>query len=645
MCGITGVWSGFGFPDHADLAQRLTAMAGTLRHRGPDASGVWADETVGLGHTRLAIIDLTAAAHQPMSALTGDIHIVFNGEIYNFRELRSQLIGLGHRFRSRSDTEVILNGYCQWGVAVLDRLRGMFAIGLWDAARRRLLLARDRVGKKPLYYGWLDDRLLFGSEIKAILAWPDMPRVPNYEALHHYLSFRYVPNDLTAFKGIYKLQPAHYLTVEADGSTRTQQYWSLPRPVRTPVRNVDDVKEELVERLDEAVRIRLVSDVPVGAFLSGGVDSASVVASMARVASGRIRTFTVGFTEASVDERADARLVAERYGTDHSDFVVDPQVVDVLPKIVWHYGEPFADPVAIPSYYLSEIARRHVTVALNGDGGDESFFGYRRHAGARIGGWLDRLPLAIRKQIAALGRRLPLDNAVRGFPVQLRQFMRSADQTRAERYGNWVTYFSDDLKEELYGDAMRDCLPQRSVALLEGWFANGASHEDCAAWADIHTFLPDDLLVRIDIAAMAHGLEGRSPFLDHEFMTFAASLPASQKMSGIRTKSLLRSAMEPRLPRKLLYGPKRGFPMPLRGTLAQLGEMVHDVLLSSAADTRGLFRRERVQRLLADHYNGTRIRAHEIWALLMLELWFTTWIDGTAAVEQRHSEPRLDICA
>ncbi len=629
MCGITGIWSPSGLPDEATLRERLTRMAATLRHRGPDASGVWSDESVGLGHTRLSIIDLSAAGHQPMSTDDGDLHIVFNGEIYNFPALRAELTALGHRFASRSDTEVILLGYRQWGVGVLERLRGMFAFVLWDARRRELFLARDRVGKKPLYYGWVRNRLVFGSEIKAILAWPETERIPNYEAIHHYLSFRYVPDAMTAFAGIYALKPAHYMIVRADGSTHTEQYWSLPHPPQTSVRSLRDIREELIERLDEAVRVRLLADVPVGAFLSGGVDSGSVVASMARVAEGRIRTFTVGFSEASADERADARLIAERYGTDHSDFVVTPKVADVLPKIVWHYGEPFADPVAIPSYYLSEITRQHVTVALNGDGGDENFFGYRRHAGARIGAWLDKLPLAVRKKVAAAGRLLPLENATRGFPVQLRHFMLAADQSRAARYGSWVTYFSDDLKAELYADTMKPELEGRSTALLDRWFSNGASPEDCAARADIHTFLPDDLLVRIVVATMAHGLEGRSPFLDQEFMTFAASIPSSQKMTGIRTKSLLRAAMEDRLPRRILYGPKRGFPMPLRGVIDDLREMIHDVLLSDTMASRGLFRPTRVRSLLDDHYNGSRSRPHEIWALLMLELWFGAWIDRT----------------
>lgn len=637
MCGITGVWSRSGLPDAATLSERLTAMAATLRHRGPDASGVWSDGMVGLGHTRLAIIDLTAAGHQPMSTIEGDLHIVFNGEIYNFPALRSDLMSLGHHFESRSDTEVILNGYRHWGVGVLDRLRGMFAFALWDSRKRQLLLARDRVGKKPLYYGWVRDRLVFGSEIKAILAWPETERVPNYEAIHHYLSYRYVPDAMTAFSGIQALKPAHYMIVNADGSTRVERYWSLPEAPRSAVRRLEDIKHELVERLDEAVRLRLISDVPVGAFLSGGVDSASVVASMARVAEGRIRTFTVGFNDASADERADARLIADRYGTDHSDFVVTPQVADVLPKIVWHHGEPFADPVAIPSYYLSEITREHVTVALNGDGGDENFLGYRRHAGARISAWLDKLPMAVRKKVAAAGRMLPLDNAVRGFPVQLRQLMLAADQTRAARYGSWVTYFSDDLKEELYGESMRPLLQKVSTALLDRWFANGASPEDCTARADIHTFLPDDLLVRIDIAAMAHGLEGRSPFLDHEFMTFAASIPASQKMTGIRTKSLLRAAMEDRLPRQVLYGPKRGFPMPLRGVIDDLRDMIYDVLLSDTAASRGLFQYQRLQNLLSDHYEGNRSRPHEIWALLMLELWFNTWIDGAGRLHDEYT--------
>ncbi len=642
MCGIAGLWSRESLGDPQETREHLRRMAETLRHRGPDNQGVWTDGRVGFGHTRLSVIDLTPAGHQPMTDWTGQLHIVFNGEIYNFQTLRAQLIAHGHRFNSKTDTEVILNGYAQWGTGVLERLRGMFAFALWDVRNQRLLLARDRVGKKPLYYAWCDGTLAFGSEIKAVVAWPGIARSPNYEAIHHYLTLRYVPSPLTAFASIAKLPPAHSMVIEDDGCPQIRRYWSLPEYETWHERQIEEVRGELVERLDEAVRVRLNADVPVGAFLSGGVDSASVVASMATLAPERIKTFTVGFDDGSVDERQYARLVADRFGTEHHEYVVTPDVEGLLPKLAWHHDEPFADPVAIPTYYISEVARRHVTVALNGDGGDESFLGYRRYAGARAGGWIDRLPMPVRRAIAQVIRRVDAPSRSRSL-TNLHRFLRAADQTHAERYGRWVTYFTDDLKEDLYGEALQEWLPHRSIDSLKQWFSHDKAPECDAARADIHSFLPDDLLVRIDIGSMAHGLEARSPFLDHEFMAFAASIPPWQKMSGLQTKSLLRSAMVRRLPRRLLYRAKQGFPMPLGSVLTRLESTIYDALLSKRSTERGLFRPDKVRNLLEGHFRGRATRESEIWSLLMLELWFSTWVDTALTVEQQPSAAGLPM--
>ncbi len=633
MCGIAGVLAPAPIDAPEVVEARLAEMVAAIRHRGPDGMGVWSDGTAGLGHARLAIIDLSPAAAQPMASDDGAVWLVHNGEIYNFPALREELIARGHRFRSRSDTEVIVEGYREWGEGVVARLRGMFAFALWDARARRLLLARDRLGQKPLYYrrgkgGRGDGAFLFGSEIKAILAWPGVAREPDLDAIHEYLTYQYVPAPKTAFVGIEALPPAHYMVVEADGRARCARYWSLAEPEAARPRPRAELEAEIRDRLEESVRLRLISDVPLGAFLSGGVDSAGVVAAMARASSGPVKTFTIGFEDRTYDERRYARIVAERYGTDHHEFVVEPHALDILPRLVWHYGQPFADSSALPTWYVSEITRAHVTVALNGDGGDEAFLGYPRYAGCRAGAWSDRLPAPCREGMGALGRALPFATSRHRALRYARRFLVDAAAPAPERYGRWIAYFNDLQKEALYGEGMRERLAHRALTRIEKWFAGRRCDDARAAYADIHTYLPDDLLVKVDVASMAHGLEGRSPFLDHEFMAFAAAIPARQKMRGTRTKSLLKSALEPWLPREILYRPKMGFGVPIdRWIRGEMKPLVYDTLLSERAVARGLFREDAVRAMLDDHVAGRVLHQHRIWALLMLELWFAMWID------------------
>jgi asparagine synthase (glutamine-hydrolysing) len=613
------------------LGERARAMIRMLQHRGPDGEGVWSDGAVALAHARLAIIDLSPAAAQPMSDAEGVVQLVHNGEVYNFPELREELIELGYRFKSRSDTEVIVNGYKAWGEGVVARLRGMFAFALWDSRHRRLLLARDRLGQKPLYYAQADGAFLFGSEIKAILAWPGFGRSPDLTAIHRYLTFQYVPAPLTAFEGVRRLAPAHYMVVEGTGEIRTERYWSLPEPETARPRPTAELEEEIVARLDEAVRIRLISDVPLGAFLSGGIDSAAVVASMARASSKPVKTFTIGFNEARYDERRYARMIAERYGTEHHEFVVEPDAVAVLPRIVWHYGEPFADHSALPTWYVAEITRREVTVALNGDGGDEGFLGYPRYAGCRVGGWVDAFPAPVRSALGAIGRGLPFATSRWRSLRYIRRFLIDAPVPARERYGRWITFFQHEQKASLYGEGMEELLAEDSLSLLATWIGEDGCSAARAAYADIHTYLPDDLLVKVDVATMAHGLEGRSPFLDHELMEFAATVPAAQKMRGTETKSLLKSAMRDRLPREVIHRPKMGFGVPVEQWLrTDLREMLGDTLLSQRARERGLFRPEAVRAMIDEHVAGREAHHNRLWALLMLELWFVMWIDPPA---------------
>jgi asparagine synthase (glutamine-hydrolysing) len=638
MCGIAG----FMLPQPAlappDIEARLWAMIGTLRHRGPDDEGVWTDGLGALAHARLSIIDLSPAGHQPIASAGGEVWLTYNGEIYNFLELREELAARGYVFRSRTDSEVIANGWHAWGPRLFGRLRGMFALALWDRRSRRLILARDRIGKKPLYYARTEQSFLFGSEIKALLAWPGMARIANLCAIDQYLTLQYVPTPETAFAGIQRLPPAHYLVVGADAEgdwnePELVRYWELPEPQtgRAPPRTAD-LQRELVAHLEEAVRLRMIADVPLGAFLSGGVDSSAVVAMMARAGAGPVKTFSIGFPAKEYDETRYARMVARRYGTEHEEFIVEPDAVAILPQLVWHYGEPFADPSAIPTYYVSQLARRRVTVALNGDGGDEAFLGYARYRAMHHLDRLDRLPswgrIALARLCAlappAIGRRLRLR--------QIREILDAPIKQPERRYAGAIAFFGDSDKARGYGEAMRGCLAHSALDLLAPYFARAGSLLSGANWADFHTYLPDDLMVKVDVASMAHGLETRSPLLDHTLLEWAARIPPEVKMAGGRTKALFKAAMAPYLPREILRRRKMGFGCPIDQWLrCELKDLAYDILLAPAARDRGLMRPDYVARLLDEHCAYRANHHTRLWALLMLELWFRTWIDGTAA--------------
>ena len=637
MCGIAGFLSAGRAPPVAELEARLWRMILPLRHRGPDDEGVWTDGEAGLAHSRLSIIDLTSTGHQPMPSADGSVWITYNGEVYNFAEIRRELTAHGCRFRGSSDTEIIVNGWQAWGPRLFSRLRGMFALALWDRRARRLILARDRIGEKPLYWARTPTALIFGSEIKALHAWPDVPRTPDLDAIDHFLSLQYVPAPMTAFGGVNKLPAAHYLTLAANaegnlGDPELVRYWELPRPMPEVVRREPaELHRELVERLDEAVRLRLVSDVPLGAFLSGGVDSSAVVAMMARAGGGPVRTFSIGFADRHYDETRYARLVAEHCGTEHQELIVEPNAVAVLPRLVWHYGEPFADPSAVPTWYVAEMARHHVKVALTGDGGDECFLGYARYRAMRLLAKLDRLPKAAHS-VARLMAMAPPGLQRRFKLRQIRSVLTAPSMAPARCYLPTLAFFGDGDKEEGYGEAMRGFLAHSAGGdLLAPYFGAGMSLVDGANRADIHTYLPDDLMVKVDVASMAHGLEARAPFLDHELMEWAATLPDTVKMAGGVLKGLFKSAMRPYLPRAILDRPKRGFGCPIdRWFRGELKEMAYDILLSQSARERGLFRPGYVRRLLDEHCAARFDHQNRLWALLMLESWFRMWIDAPA---------------
>jgi len=603
-------------------------MIAALAHRGPDGEGVVVTGPIGLGHRRLAIIDLTEAASQPMLSGDGRYAIVFNGEIYNYSEIRRDLEARGSRFRTSSDTEVLLESYRIDGVACLQRLRGMFAFAIWDAADRVLFMARDRVGKKPLFYRVDSDGLAFASETGALLAEGGFDPRPQSDALALYLAYGYVPDPASAFQGIHKLPPAHY-AVFKDGRLEVSRYWRLRYRPKSVLGETESV-ERLLELLRESVRLRMISDVPVGAFLSGGVDSSTIVALMAEVSSGPVRTFSIGFDQEEFDELRYARLLAERYGTRHEEFVVRADAASVIPKLVRHYGEPFADSSAIPMFYLAELTRQHVTVALSGDAGDENFAGYTRYLPARRSELYGRAPSRLRRVLARAGRSLPLPEQTSSLPARLQRWVEVMQGGPRERYAEGMMCLDSALRRRLCTPEFLASANDPSTHLLHTYATTDAyDFVDATMHVDVETYLPGDILVKVDIATMAHGLEARCPLLDHSLMEFAASLPPRLKLRGEEKKYLLRKAARQLVPDVLLDRPKRGFAVPLsRWFRGPLRTMIHDVLLSRRAAERGIFARDRVESLLADHCDQRYEWHVPIWTMLMLELWFRAFIDG-----------------
>jgi len=619
MCGVCGVLHPDGRP--VDSAS-LLAMSEALEHRGPDDEGIWIDGSVGLAHRRLAIIDLDPRAKGPISNEDGTVVASYNGEIYNFQELRDDLLARGHRFRSRGDSEVLVHLWEEHGPEMAARLRGMYAFAVWDCRKKSLYLCRDRVGQKPLYLHRAGGLVAFASEIPALLQCPGVPRETDPVAIHHYLTLQYVPHPLTAWRGIEAVPPATWLLWE-QGGWRQERYWDLDYRAKLPLKDEEEYVEGFRERFLEAVRLRLVSDVPLGAFLSGGVDSGMVVAAMARLAPGRVRTFTIGFPEQAWDERRWARMVAERYGTEHVEEVVRPEAAEEIVPLVRRYGQPFADASAIPTLHVSRLARRHVTVALNGDGGDEGFAGYQRYQAEKLVRIYDRLPRALRRGLLLpLARAIPYTDRPGTLRRRLKRFVLSAEQ--GDTYLQWIAFFDPERRAALYrpdfARLVEGAGEEPVLGLLRG--APADHWLEKVLYTDIHTYLPDDLLVKVDIASMAVSLEARSPFLDHEVLEFAAAVPASWKLRGFTTKALLKRAARPWLPTSLLKRRKMGFGVPLerwlRGELREMGE---DLLLGPSAQILEWFRRDRVEELWTSHQSGRADHSYRLWALLVLETW------------------------
>jgi asparagine synthase (glutamine-hydrolysing) len=617
MCGICGIVAAAGEPD----PRLVDSMRARIRHRGPDQGSSDSLGRCVLGHQRLRVLDLEQG-YQPVTGESGEVTAVFNGELYNFAELREELAVSGHHVRGTGDTPVIPHLYEEHGTDFVERLEGMFALALWDAARSRLVLARDRLGKKPLVWTRLDDgSLAFASELKALLALPAVHAEPDLAALDAYLALQYVPGERTGLKRIQRLQPGHLLVAE-HGGVRIERYWQ-PQPV-----DEEHDDEEWLEQVRltvvEAVRRRLIADVPLGALLSGGIDSAIVVALMAEASTEPVRTFTVGFADAAYDERPYARAVADRYGTRHTEALLEPDVAGTLPRLAAAFDEPLGDEAALPLYLICEAARREVTVALVGDGGDESFAGYERYAAM---GLAEHVPAAAAAAGARLLRTLPGGRGERrSTAFRAARFLEAAAAPREERYGQLMQVFPLTERAALWTEDAR----QAVGALLSPGLLLGeppASGIEGLQFLDIATYLPGDLLPKSDIASMAHSLELRSPLLDHRVLELGLSLPERLKTSGREGKQALRRAFADRLPPIVAQRGKSGLGLPLASWFrGELRDLAHE-LLDGRARERGWFRPEAVSRLLAEHEAGHADHGHRLWTLAMLELWLREHVE------------------
>lgn len=616
------------------MEQRVLVMREALLHRGPDDSGLWSDGLCTFGHRRLAIIDLSPAGQQPICNEDGSIWIVFNGEIYNFQSLRRELEAAGHTFTSHTDTEAIVHAYEEWGTDCVRRFRGMFAFAIWDQRRRRLFLARDRLGKKPLFYTTAKDTFLFASELQGLLVDPDVSREIDYLTIDEYLTYGYIAAPRTAYSSIQKLPPAHWMTVDldkAEAGIHVERYWSLEY---LPKENIseDEAAERLRALMTEAVSLRMVSDVPLGAFLSGGLDSSIVVALMAKLSNRPVKTFTIGFEESGWSELEYARNVARKWETDHFEFVIHPDAIEVVPTLVRHYGEPYADSSAVPTFYVAQLTRRNVTVALNGDGGDENFAGYTRYWASGVSERMMRLPIA-RLLTSAVMHLTPDSSNQKSVLRKIHRFAAAARLPLAQRYRYWVGIVPDTMKQRLYQRDFQQLL-QRGVPDVVAYYLNKFKDLDAAERTlatDVVSYLPYDLLVKVDITSMANSLEARSPFLDHEVMEFAARLPLSLKLRGRESKYLLKKAFADLLPPENINRSKMGFGVPVgewfRGSLRA---MLTDTLLSDTAVARGYFNRSVLSEMVNDHIARRTDYGAQLWALFMLELWHKEFL-GSAS--------------
>jgi len=652
MCGIAGIFnyrSGLLRPVDGDVLRR---MCGLMKHRGPDDEGYYLsrDSSVGLGMRRLAIIDLSTG-RQPIHNEDESIWLVLNGEIYNFKELRKELESRGHRFYTNTDTETIVHLYEDYGTGCVGKLRGMFAFALWDEREKKLFIARDRIGKKPLYYTTLKNgSFIFASEIKALLPAlsSEKPDI-SYRAIDLYLTYQYIPSPYTIFEGVNSLAPAHTLVVSREHpDVKTERYWDVDFRRKTKDMSFGDACRKTREILQEATELRMVADVPLGAFLSGGHDSSIVVGLMSRISTRPVKTFSIGFEEEDFSELPYARLAAKHFGTEHNEFVVRPNFIELLPGIVRHYGQPFADSSALPSYVVSRETRRYVTVALNGDGGDETFGGYLRYKAMKGSLYLSWIFSLLGRDITRwISELIPHTETTRGRNIF--RYISRAVSALAEppemRHIYWHCIFNAEARRGLYTSGMKDNLIKvylsdktqcELTALSYNYLKDIFCRADAAPdildrefYTDIMTYLPECLLVKMDIASMANSLEARSPFLDHKVIEFSASLPSSWKIRGLNTKYILKKTFKDFLPPEIINRPKQGFGIPVgKWFRTSWKNYFREVVISPRAVQRGYFDKGYLEKIFNEHVSGVRDHGYRMWSLLVLELWHRIYIDG-----------------
>jgi len=624
MCGITG-WINLKQSDSTNHTEAvLHSMCERIVHRGPNSEGIWMDDTVALGMRRLSVIDLQTG-DQPVFSEDKSVVVMMNGELYNYREVRANLEKRGHKFTTRSDTEILPHLYQEYGEGLLDQLNGMYAFSLWDSRRKKLIIARDRFGEKPLYYGVFDGKLLYASEPKAILAHPSVKPELNLDAMRHYLSYDYVPAPHSIYKGISKLPAAHVLTVE-NGEIKTRRYWNLTFEKNGHTPSLEKAAEELKGLLSDAVRMRLVADVPLGVLLSGGVDSSTIAAFATQHASETVKTFSIGFTEDSFDETRYAREVAAFLDTDHHEEILSvAKAADLISEIGNWLDEPLSDGSLIPTYLLARFVRKHVTVALGGDGGDELFAGYPMYLGHKVAAAYRKVPGFVRAGlIEPVVKRLPVSTKNLSFEYRAKRFVKSAADEPITRHHSWFGSFSVEdhrslLTENVLSQTANDIYagPRRLLDICD------ARHEiEQMQFLDINYYMAEDILTKVDRASMAVSLETRAPFLDPRVGEFAASLPLSYRLHGKKGKFILKKAIEGLVPRSVLTRPKKGFGVPIAEWLkGQLNPLMHDLLAPQRLKDQGLFEPLHVQNLMAEHEKGIASHHKQLWTLLVFQLW------------------------
>jgi asparagine synthase (glutamine-hydrolysing) len=634
VCGIAGVLNFDGAPVSAET---LLAMTNSLAHRGPDGVGTFIGGPAGLGHRRLAIIDLSEAGREPMTNEDETIWLTFNGEIYNFRELRTELEQFGHRFRSQTDAEVVLHAYEQWGPDCVSRFNGMFAFGLWDTIQKCLWLVRDRMGVKPLFWRSHARTFVFGSEIKAVLAHPRTERNVDLEALGCFLAFNYVPAPMTLFGGIRQVEPGHYLLVQASGTLSDVKYWDIEYQEHGQ-QSEAQYQEELSALLSDAVRQRLVSDVPFGVLLSGGVDSSGVAYWMSRHLTDPVQTFSIGFGDASYNELEHARTMAQTIGANHHERILTADAATVLPKIVWHAEEPTADSSMVAVYHLAKLAREHVTMVLSGDGADDIFAGYETYQAYYAQRLYRRLPSLLRRHlIEPLVRALPASHAKVSLDTKLKRFVAAADLPWEDAHASWRMIFDAEARRSLLKPvANRPGADYDPLTTYRAAFARtNARHPlNRMLYVDSMLYLPADMLVKIDRMTMAHGLEAREPYLDYRIVELAARMPPRLKLKGFRHKKyILKSALKGKVPDSILHRKKQGFNVPKASWIQDgLKPFVTDQLSAARVRETGLLEPAAVEAVLRQHFNGDADNSHQIWSLLVLVLWFEQFVAARAAV-------------